>query len=301
MARYRLLVLGVFPYTPYTENMKSRMRIAGLLFAVAAGTCIRAATDAQCTEVLQSALQNKNPDTRKQAVAALSLAATHGPMFDRLGEMLQDKDVEVREAVVASLAEVKTASARAALRKALDDDVPEVSFAAAKALWNLNDPAGREALLSVLEKQSKTSSNFFTKQKRDALRMIHTPRVLFLYAMRQGVGFAPVPGLGEGITSMQALLTDPGVSGRATAALLLVKDKSPDTVDALKDALLDKDWSVRAAAVHSLSLRNDLKLRPDLEPMLGDVKEAVRLRAAAGLLRLSAIQQKAGKTGKNRK
>ena len=61
-------------------------------------------------------------------------------------------------------------------------------------------------------------------------------------------------------------------------------------LDALKDALSDKDWSVRAAAVHSLSLRNDPALKKELEPLLEDDKEAVRMRAAAGYLRLSAIQ-----------
>ena len=258
-----------------------------------------AATDADCNHLLEQALQDKNPDTRMQAVAAMSLAAVKEPVFARLEGMLQDKDVQVREAAVASLAEVKTASARAALRKALDDDTPEVSFAAAKALWALHDPAGERALLAVLEGQEKTASNFISKQKREALRMVHTPRVLFLYAVRQGMGFAPVPGLGEGISSMEALLTDPGTSGRATAALMLGRDKSRTTVDALLDALLDKDWSVRAAAVHSLALRNDPALRKDLEPMLQDKKEAVRLRAAAGYLRLSAIQARRKSNRKN--
>jgi HEAT repeat protein len=72
--------------------------------------------------------------------------------------------------------------------------------------------------------------------------------------------------------------------------LLLGNDKDPAVLDALKDALSDKDWSVRAAAVHSLSLRNDPALRKELEPLLQDDKEAVRMRAAAGYLRLSAIQ-----------
>jgi len=248
-------------------------------------------TDERCNQILQQALENKNPDTRKQAVVALSLAATRDPVFARLEGMLEDKDVEVRLAAVASLGEVKTDSALAALRKALNDEVPEVSFAAAKALWALHDPAGEQALLSVLSKESKTASNFITKQKRDAMRMLHTPRVLFLFAIRSGMGFVPVPGFGEGFNSMQALLTDPGVSGRAAAALLLGKDKGPATLDALKDALLDMDWSVRAAAVHSLSLRDDPALKPDLEPMLNDDKVPVRLRAAAGVLRLSAIEQ----------
>jgi HEAT repeat protein len=170
-----------------------------------------------------------------------------------------------------------------------------VSFAAAKALWAVQDPAGEKALLAILERQGKTASNYFSKQKRDALRMIHTPRVLFLFAARTGAGFAPVPGLGQGISSMQALLSDPAGSGRATAALLLGKDKSPTVLDALKDALLDMDWSVRAAAVHSLALRDDPTLKKDLEPLLNDDKEPVRLRAAAGVLRLSAIEEKQAK------
>ena len=249
-----------------------------------------AATQAQCSELLRRGLDDKNPETRKQAVVALSLAGQSGPLFVRLEEMLQDKDVEVRQAAVASLSEVKTKSATAALHKALESDAPEVSFAAAKALWARNDPAGKQALLAILAGESKTSSSFFSKQKREALRMMHTPRTTFLFAVRQGAAFAPFPGVGAGVASMQSILTDSGVSGRASAALLLGNDKSPAVLDALRDALSDKDWSVRAAAVHSLCLRNDPALKKDLEPLLADGKEAVRMRAAAGYLRLSEIQ-----------
>jgi len=254
-------------------------------------------TDAQCNEILDKALDSRNPDTRKLAVVAYSLAAQREPMLTRLEAMMQDKDVEVRLAVVASLAEQKNRRSIEALRKALHDTTPEVSFAAAKALYAEHDPAGKEALMAVLEGESKTSSGFFTKQMRDALRMMHTPRTTFLYAIRQGVGFAPVPGLGEGVASMQALLTDPGVSGRATAALLLGKDADKATVDGLKDALYDKDWGVRAAAVHALALRNDPSILKDVEPLLQDDKEAVRLRAAAACLRLSALQHRAKPAG----
>ena len=251
---------------------------------------ISAVTDAECSDMLRQALAARNPETRTMAVVALSLAAIGDPMQARLEEMLEDKDVGVRLAVVASLAEVKTKRATAALHQALNDDVPEVSFAAAKALWSLHDPAGKQALLAVLQGESKTASNFFSTQKRDALRMMHTPRTTFLYALRQGVGFIPVPGLGEGISSMQQILTDPGVSGRATAALLLGTEKDPATLDALKDALYDKDFRVRAAAVHSLALQNNPALKKELEPLIEDDREEVRLRAAAACLRLSAIE-----------
>ena len=263
-----------------------------LIVSLAAASAARglAATDAQCTEILQHALEAGNPETRQQAVVALSLASGSGPLFDQLERMLQDKDVKVRQAVVAGLADVKSERATAALHKALDDAVPEVSFAAAKALWARHDPVGRDALLAVLAKETKSSSSFFSTQKRQALRMMHTPRTTFLFAAEQSVAFVPVPGLSTGVASMQGILASSGVSGRASAALLLGADRDPATIEALRDALSDKNAAVRAAAVHSISLRNDPGMKKELEPLLADDKEIVRLRAAAGYLRLSAIE-----------
>lgn len=128
---------------------------------------------------------------------------------------------------------------------------------------------------------------------RDTLRMMHTPKTLFMFALRQGIGFAPVPGLGEGVASMQALLSDPGVSGRAAAALLLRRDKNEETLRALREALSDKDWSVRAAAIHSLALWNDPRLKPDFIGLLDNDNRAVRLRASAGYLRLDNLPSRA--------
>jgi HEAT repeat protein len=70
---------------------------------------------------------------------------------------------------------------------------------------------------------------------------------------------------------------------------MLGKDKDASTLAALKDALYDKDWRVRAAAVHSLALRNDFALQKEIEPLIADDREEVRLRAAAGYLRLSSL------------
>jgi len=195
-----------------------------------------AATEAQCRDMLRQALEAKNPETRKKAVVAVSLVGAQ--FLAPLKRMLQDKDVDVRLATVASLREVKSQQAVASLRDALNDEVPEVSFAAAKALWVLHDAAGKRALLAILEGESQASSGFFPKQKRDALRMIHSPRTMLLFALQKGIGFAPMPYLGLGITSMEALLSDPGVSGRATAALMLANEKDPATLEALRDGRL---------------------------------------------------------------
>ena len=241
---------------------------------------------------LEDSLKDKNPDSRKHAVQALGLVSAREPYLSELEAMLDDKDVEVRLATITSLVDLKNKRTVAALRKALDSDVPEVSFAAAKALWTLKVPQGREALISVLYGDEKTSSGFFTKQKRQAVRMLHTPKTMFMFALRSGASFAPVPGLGAGVSSLQGILSDPSVSGRAATALLLSTDPDPDpeVSHALQDALGDKDWSVRAAAVHAIALRNDPALESSLVPLLEDKKEAVRVRAAAGYLRLESIQ-----------
>jgi HEAT repeat protein len=238
------------------------------------------------------ALKDKNPDTRKQAAIALSLAGSTEPFPSDLEALLDDKDVEVRLAAISSLAEIKNGRTVADLHKALNDDVPEVSFAAARALWALHDPEGKKVLLSIVSGETKASSGYIAKQKRDALRMLHTPKTAFLFAVRQGAGFAPIPGLGEGISSMEALLSDPSVSGRATAILLLEKDKDPETLAAIKGALADKDWSVRAAGVHALVLRDDPAFQAGIIPLLDDKNEGVRLRAAAGYLRLEDVKAK---------
>jgi HEAT repeat protein len=239
---------------------------------------------------LDDSLKDKNPDTRKHAVQALGLVSAREPYLSQLEAMLDDKDVEVRLAAITSLVDLKSSRTVPALRKALDSDVPEVSFAAAKALWTLKEPLGRKALISVLSGDTKTSSGFITKQKRDALRMLHTPKTMFLFALQQGTNFVPVPGLGAGISSLQGILSDPSVSGRAATAILLSTDKGPEVLQALRDALADNDWSVRAAAVHAIALRNDPALESDLVPLLEDKKEAVRVRAAAGYLRLESIR-----------
>ena len=261
-----------------------------LAILLASPSAAATSDDAQSADILQHALTARNPDTRLQGVVALSLASDRSSLLPLLISMVDDKDVEVRVAVVASLADVKTKTTIDALHKMLHDPVPEVSFASAKALWNLQDPAGELALLSVVEGESKAASGYLTAEMRHAQRMMHTPTTTFLFAVREGVGFVPVPGLGQGIASMQALLTDPAISGRAAAVLLLGKDKDPVLLPALRDALHDKNWTVRAAAVHAMAIRDNPALKKDLIPLLVDDKEGVRLRAAAAYLRLTAIE-----------
>lgn len=265
-----------------------------VVFSLGAAASPEKDVDKRCTDLLTSALEDKNPDTRKEAVMALSLAPSRGPLITRLESMLDDKDVKVRLATVASLSDLKSPREVPALKKALQDPVPEVAFAAAKALYEAHVPAGRATLLSVLGGETKTSSGFIKSEIRDGMRLMHTPRAMLMVGLKQGIGFIPVPGVGEGVTSLQGILNDSGVSGRATAALLLGHEKDRQTIEALREALADKDWSVRAAAVHSLALQNKPALRKDFVPLLDDSKLPVRLRAAAAYLRLDDLAGRGG-------
>jgi HEAT repeat protein len=266
-----------------------------ILFAITPTIFAQVPDSDRAKSILEDSLKDKNPDSRMQAVQALGLVGPREPYLSELSSMMDDKDVQVRLAVITSLLDLKDKKTVPALQTALDDDAPEVSFAAAKALWTLDDPKGHDALIDVLSGETKTSAGFITKQKRDALRLLHTPKPMFLFALKNGVAFAPVPGLGMGISSLQGILSDPSVSGRATTALLLATDKDPRVVQALRDALDDKEWSVRAAAAHAIALRNDPTLEKDLTPLFDDKNQAVRARAAAGYLRLEWIKSTASK------
>src|SRR5262249_32185830 len=243
-------------------------------------------------DILETAMKDRTPDTRKLAATALGLGAPRAPFLSLMEGLMADKDVEVRLAAITSLADWKTRNAAGLLRKALDDDTPEVSFAAARALFALHDPAGKTPLLAILSGENKTSSGFLTKHKRDTLRMLHTPKTAIWLGVRSGVGFVPVPGLGTGIASLNSLISDPGFSGRAMAALLLGNEKDTATQFALRECLRDSEWSVRAAAIHSLALRNDPAVLRHITPLLEDKNQGVRLRAAAAILRLEQLRQR---------
>jgi HEAT repeat protein len=259
-------------------------------------------------QTLETAMADNNPDHRKEAVIALSLIGPGSDALKLLTDALAaDKDVEVRVAACASLAETKDSRAVEPLLKALNDETPEISFGAAKALFAMGDATGKAVILDVLGKEKKTSSRLITKEKRDALRMLKTPGVLFKMAAKEGLGLVPLPGLGIGIASAQAIMNDSGVSARGLAALMLAKETDEESLKALRDAIYDSDWSVRAAAIHSLALRDRPEVKDDFVLLFDDKKIAVRYRAAAAYLRLDQLSKEPhstsqpSQTGKSRR
>ena len=243
-------------------------------------------TGDRCASILNAAAQDPNPDGRKGAAEALSLLGLKDNVLLVLAHMLDDHDVSVRTAAVVTLGDFKDNRTLPLLKKALADPIPEVDFAAAKVLYQLHDPDGVQFLLAVVSGESKASSSYLTKEKRGALRRLHTPTKLFIFVGIEAAGFAPVPGLGFGLSSAQGILTAPDSSARAASLLLIGASRDPTLADAVGSALSDKEWSVRAVAAHLVAMHPFPQFQEKLVPLLDDKKDAVRVRAAAAYLRL---------------
>jgi HEAT repeat protein len=250
------------PLRPNTGALASSPQVLRWISALlVTAACFAQATPpgASAREVLNAGLHSKNPDTRKQAVLAIGMFRDAAAARELLLPMLKDSDTEVRIATVSSLTDLHDPAVIPGLRGTLDDPVPEVAFAAAKSLYDLHQPVGEEAIIAVVEGERKAGSNPIRTKFRGMARMMHTPETALMVGIRQGVGFAPVPGLGEGVGAVQDLLTDKETSPQATAALLLSKDNSAAARQALKDALFSDHWPVRAAAAQAIGMSNDSK------------------------------------------
>jgi HEAT repeat protein len=236
------------------KTMKNQMIIASVILA--AGLAPAATTNQTAIDTIETALQSKNVEIRKDAVEALGIA---GPKYVW------------------------------GLRQSLDDKAPEVRFAAAKALYEMNDPAGEQALLGVLNGDSKTSSGFMAQQGREAARTVQSPKSLAIATAKGAALLSPVPGASLGVSMTVKAISKHGAD-RAATALLLGKANSPEVIAALENALTDKDPAVRAAAIQAIALSGNPELAKDAQSLMNDKNRTVRLRAAAAWLRLTSIE-----------
>jgi HEAT repeat protein len=222
-----------------------------------------------------------------EVAVALSLIAVKDPASSLLGELIRDKDHLVRVAALGSVGELRDPRLAKSAREALDDEVPEVSFAAARTLFKLKQPEGRQALIEIVEKESKAKSGFLRAKLRDTWRRMKTPKSALFFAVQQGAGFVPVPGFGEGVSAMSSMLSDPDFSARATSLVMLSADRSPEIRQIVVQSFVDEEWSMRAAAVQIAAMRTERTWRSHLVPLVDDTNRKVRYRAAACYLRLN--------------
>ena len=258
------------------------MRIT-ILF-LAAGCLLGQAPDSRPWNTLEGGLKDGNPVKRIAVLTAMSVMKPQPRPVKMIEAMLDDKDLGVRQAACATLGSLNSRESIPLLEAAVEDKAPEVVFAAAKALYAMGNPTGRIVLTAILLGDQKDASGFLTTSIRGAKLKLHDPKALLLLGVNQAAGL--LGPMGAGIPVAEQLLKDSQSSGKTVAALLLATDTSPESKNAVRLALGDKNWTVRAAAARAVALREIGQYYPDVVALLDDKRDEVTYSAAAAAIRL---------------
>jgi HEAT repeat protein len=237
-------------------------------------------------ECLTGGLVEKDDDRRASAISALGTIGVRPDVVQLIENGLDDKSPSVRQVAAATLGRVKSRSSIPKLRAALEDDSPLVYYAAATALWQMNDKRGEEILVEIVQGDRKISRGTVGEGLHYAHTKLHDPAQLAELGAEQAAGsfFGPA---GWGVTLVVGLAKDKGAATRAASALLLGDSNDAVSRDSLEHALEDKSWIVRAAAAEALARHGSHNNIAMLAPLLKDEHPEVRYEAAAAILRLT--------------
>jgi HEAT repeat protein len=242
-------------------------------------------------EILRTGAQNNATDRRVKAIGVLGLVPDN-PEARRFAEAaLQDGESSVRASAATALGEMGSKQSIPLLKQRLDDDDIGVVLACAKALLQLKDDAGYEVYYAVLTGQRKAKGSMLSEQ----MKILHDPKQLTQIGIEQGLGFVPFAGMGY--TAYKMLSKDEVSPVRAAAASALANDPDPESGQALSEAVGDKSWIVRKAALDAVAKRGDPKLLKPVIAAMEDDKEIVMYTAAAAVVHLTDVA--AGKSGKH--
>ncbi len=270
------------------------MRHIAILALIAARMIIAAEPDpktqrAEVWRLLDESLKaDSSSEHRQQGLAALStLGSPDRDAVQRVVNALHDKDLFVRRVAALALGDMKATSAIDDLKQALDDDSPEVSFAAAKALTQLGDSSGRDVLVEVLAGERKVTPGMITNAMRTAKHKLKHPEGLILMGTTDAAGamFGPASMVIPAVKNT-AELKSKGTPGRAAAVAYLAKDPDNYAIQLLEWALDDDNQFVRLEAAKGLGERGNAASIPKLESMLLDKHNMVRDMAAVSILRI---------------
>ena len=244
--------------------------------------------DKSAWEVLRQGSTDKNPETRRQAVAAAGSIGTSSPDAVKFVEDgLKDMDSLVRQTAAGELGEMKSKQSIPALKTALDDPSAEVAFAAAKALWDMGDNTGRNLIEDVLTGQQKASEGLVNGAVQDAKRKAHEPRTLAVMGFKEASGALLGP-FNIGVIAAEQAFKDGSAGARALASTLLARNCDAQSLRLLEwSATEDKSWAVKASVAKALGQCGSQNTIPTLERNLSDSHAAVRFMSAAAIIRIS--------------
>jgi HEAT repeat protein len=234
---------------------------------------------------LEDCARDTDSQHRQFALAALGTLGTHKKAADLIvNALILDADQRVRAFAAAILGKAGMRHGIPALRKALNGEAA-VAFAAAKALWDMDDHSGVVLFREILSGKADPGDGLIDQYMHKAKRTMHDPKALALIGIEQATGafFGPA---GMSISIVQESFKDRGAAGRAFAAQELAEDHSAATRAALESALLDSSPLVRVAACQSLAQLHVRSSIRRIEPLFYDKHPAVQTMAAAALIRL---------------
>jgi HEAT repeat protein len=232
----------------------------------------------------ESAGEGRSAHDRVQAMAALGTMGRDEKAAHLIEEGIKAHDPDVQVAAILAAGLTRNPALLPRLEAALDDDKPEVAFAAASTLWKMHDYAGEDLLTAIAEGDRKAKPGLIRASKHKAAQELHSPKALTLIALEQGSGFFLGP-FGVGIKAIEYVDKNSGAGARASAVDLIAQEHTDHTRDVLIDLLTDGEPAVRAAAAKGLGRWPGDATMNALVPLFGDNKLAVRLTAAASYLR----------------
>jgi HEAT repeat protein len=237
-------------------------------------------------QILREGVNTHNAQHRAEAVAALGTIGPNRQVVALVEKALTDKDTSIRQLAARTLGEMQARTSIPKLRKALKDDSPQVSFAAAKSLWTMGDRSGRNVFIEILSGERSSSDGLLKGELDSTKKKFQDPKSLALIGAKEAASslFGPA---GWGISLLEEVHKDRSASARAMSAILLGPDASLDALRELQDALTDQNWIVRAAAAQALGTCHHRDQIQYLRPLLEDDKPAVRYMASASIIRLS--------------
>ena len=242
------------------------------------------ALDRAWTMLTENVSPDKPAHDRIVALAALSTLGTNHQAARLIGDSIIGHNMDVRTAAILAAGETKNPELLTRLHAALDDDQPQVAYAAAATLWKMHDNAGEELLLAVAAGERHSKPGLIQSSKHKASKDLHSPTTMATLGLEHGAGFFLGP-FGFGVSAIEYARKNGGDSGRATALDLLSEEHSEAVHDALIDALDDHEAAVRVAAAKGLAKWPGSDTAKRLLPFFDDEKLPVRLTAAAAYIR----------------
>jgi HEAT repeat protein len=247
-------------------------------------------------DVLKNGLTENNPERRRQAVTAIGSIGSDNDVVELVEGGLKDSDSLVRQTAAATLGQMKARQSIPALKIALNDEWPEVAFAAAKALWDMGDKSGLQLMEDVLAGQQKSNEGGVKGAMRDAKRKLRDPKAMTVLGLKEASGILLGP-FNIGVIAAEQVFKDGATAGRILATIVLSQDCDAESIRLLEwSTINDKSWVVKAAAAKALGQCRNRDAIPTLEQNLSDSNEAIRCMAAGAIIRLSRNESQPANT-----